>query len=324
MADTTTLPRLGLALPGAAARSAFYVGFLEVLQEHEVLVSTIAAQSGASLVAACYACGTLDKLKADLFSLKWQTIRPFLVRSRKQGGLYSLERYEEYVRTHYTLGKQFSEVATRLVFTATNLHTGELVPLALGDIASSIRITCSVPGLFAPVRWGNYLLIDGGLLSVIPGTLAREAGADVVVGVDAKATRHIFSPGQIKMREWYTVLREKLKSSPWLAGRQFLSASGFEVYMETVSRLDTAEVTNPSIFKVLGRSLDLASKAASKPAPPEFNCDFVISEGAGKFTDSVVISQMERSYKDGRRSAEASFSQIKDLLNSKSQITNIK
>ena len=60
-----TAPKLGLALSGAAARSAFYLGFVEVLKENDVPIAIITAQSGASIVAASYACGTLGTLKKD-------------------------------------------------------------------------------------------------------------------------------------------------------------------------------------------------------------------------------------------------------------------
>jgi hypothetical protein len=56
-------PKIGLALSGASTRATFYVGFLEVLSEHNIPIDFIVASSSGSIVAMAYACGTLPQLK---------------------------------------------------------------------------------------------------------------------------------------------------------------------------------------------------------------------------------------------------------------------
>ena len=41
----------------------------------------------------------------------------------------------------------------------------------------------SLPGVFTPVRFGDHLLADGGLLNNIPIDVAKEMGADLVLGI---------------------------------------------------------------------------------------------------------------------------------------------
>jgi NTE family protein len=41
----------------------------------------------------------------------------------------------------------------------------------------------SLPGVFTPVRSGGHIYVDGGLLNNIPVNVARDMGADIVVGV---------------------------------------------------------------------------------------------------------------------------------------------
>jgi len=47
-----------------------------------------------------------------------------------------------------------------------------------------MRSTMSVPGLFAPVRGNGMVLVDGGLRDNYPTGLARELGADIIIGVE--------------------------------------------------------------------------------------------------------------------------------------------
>jgi predicted acylesterase/phospholipase RssA len=317
---TTHSARLGLALSGAAARSAFYLGFLEVLQEENIPVAVIAAQSGASLVAASYACGTLERLKKDLFALDWGKLRQLLKRSSR-GGLYSLEIAEEYFRNHLTLGKRFEDLDTKLCFSATDLDSGRLVPLAMGDVAHSIRITCSVPGLFEPVAWGNQVLVDGGILSVIPAHMAREAGADVVVGVSVRSTKHIFLPSHIKLKRAYNTVREFLSRHVWLPVGRFVrkavSPDGFESEIE--AEIETLERAGYSLIKAVSRSLDLAVDVTQEETTKKdkYVCDLFIGEGEGKYGDSVNISKSEGLYRAGRDSALLHVGAIRDLLEKK-------
>ena len=44
----------------------------------------------------------------------------------------------------------------------------------------------SIPGVFTPVRWGDSVLIDGGLQNNLPVDLARQMGADIVISVSVQ------------------------------------------------------------------------------------------------------------------------------------------
>lgn len=305
--------KLGLALSGAAARSVFYLGFLEVLQENNIPVDVIAAQSGASIVAASYACGTLDRLKKDMLALDWRKLRG-LLKPFGKGGIYSLEYVEEYLRTHITLAKHFEELQTKLCFVATNLESGRVVPLVMGDVARSIRITCSVPGLFEPVRWGNQLLVDGGILSIIPAQLAREAGADVVLGVSVRSTKHVFLPSHIKIRRFYNLLKTHSYGKLAYYWRKTVSPEGVEGYIQDAPHDDDAP--GYSMLKTIGRSLDLAIDISKKEAISNdaYWCDMAIHEGEGKYGDSVNISKSQSLYENGRRSALENLSVIRTLI----------
>ncbi len=321
MDDTSTRPRLGLALSGAAARSVFYLGFIEVIKEHGIVVDVIAAQSGAAVVASAYACDSLPQLKNDLLVEGSALRKLFMVRSKQGGGLYTLDTIEEYGRKMWTKGKNFEDVIPKLCFLATNLSSGEIVHLASGDLARSVRITCSVPGLYEPVRWGNYHLVDGGILSFMPGEVARQAGADVVVGVSVRATKHIFLPSQITLKKYYNALRDRLLTSyVYKAARQshrvLTTGSLEEDYVDAYGFYEDGKPTEYGIIKVLSRSLDLAIEArrATQVMDQNFGCDLLIREGAGNFGDSVNMSKMQQLYIQGRQSAVDNLPRIQALL----------
>ena len=53
-----------------------------------------------------------------------------------------------------------------------------------GSINEALRSTMSIPGLFDPVRTHGMVLMDGGTRNNFPVDIAREMGADYVIGVD--------------------------------------------------------------------------------------------------------------------------------------------
>ncbi len=319
---SNTVPKLGLALSGAAARSAFYVGFVEVLQEHDVPIEVITAQSGASIVAASYACKTLHVLKRDLLSVNRSKIMQLLTPSLGRGGLYSFDPAEDFIRQQYTKGLRFEDVSPKLCFAATNLESGELVPLAMGDIAHAIRVTCSVPGLFTPVRWGNQHLVDGGVISFIPADLARQSGATVVVGVSVRATKHIFLPSQIKFTRMVTKVRNRFSSTS--LGRYVQRTrtttlfGGVREESGDAIAVEESDMPRKNMLRVIGRSLELAAGASLETAKldKDYGCDFYIAEGVGNFGDSVSLTKMEKLYKHGRETALQNLPHIQSLLRS--------
>lgn len=62
-----------------------------------------------------------------------------------------------------------------------------------GKLNSALRSTMSIPVLFAPVRTEGMVLVDGGMRDNYPVALARELGADIVVGVELSNAKKTYS-----------------------------------------------------------------------------------------------------------------------------------
>lgn len=304
-------PTLGIALSGSGSRSVFYIGFLEALHEEGLKPDYLSACSGATIAAAAYACGTLPRLKDYAFNFSREELKKLLGPVQRSGGLYSLDAVEHEMRA-YTNGARFEDVKPHMAFMAADIETGSLVTMAMGDIARAVRISCTLPGVFEPVRWGSKTLIDGGLLAVVPVQPLRAAGADVVVGVNMMATEHIFHDSLKTFRRVWNYVKRVT----------FLDyLNGFvEAYL---SEDDLTErlTKQPKVFTVLGRSLDLAIAASRNPenrqvADYEIVPDFPKSNRLGDIDDS------QRWYAIGRKVAQSSIPQIRRLIADRTTVSN--
>ena len=67
---------------------------------------------------------------------------------------------------------------------ATDMVSGKAKIWHSGKMNTAMRSTMSIPGIFAPVRTDGMVLVDGGMRDNYPTALARELGADIIIGVD--------------------------------------------------------------------------------------------------------------------------------------------
>lgn len=65
---------------------------------------------------------------------------------------------------------------------ATDMASGKAKVWHSGSINLAMRSTMSIPGLFAPVRTNGMVLADGGMRNNFPVNIAKEMGADIVIG----------------------------------------------------------------------------------------------------------------------------------------------
>ncbi len=68
-------------------------------------------------------------------------------------------------------------VSSDLVSAKANYHTK-------GSLLTAIRSTISIPGVFAPIRTNNRVLVDGGTRNNFPVDIAKAMGADIIIGME--------------------------------------------------------------------------------------------------------------------------------------------
>ena len=66
---------------------------------------------------------------------------------------------------------------------ATNIIDNSEVDFHSGRLPQAMRASMAIPAAFSPVRIGDMVLVDGGLKNNYPADLARQMGAEVIIGV---------------------------------------------------------------------------------------------------------------------------------------------
>lgn len=124
---------------------------------------------------------------------------PQFFRENLMGSLPSAYIYGQNVSnliSSLTIGYQdhmnFQDLPVPFVCVAADMVSGKAKMWHDGKINDALRSTMSIPGVFAPVRVDGMVLVDGGLRDNYPTSLAREMGADIIIGVDLSDARRTY------------------------------------------------------------------------------------------------------------------------------------
>lgn len=93
----------------------------------------------------------------------------------------------------YQNDMDFLDLPVPFVCVATDMVSAKPKIWYRGSLTTAMRSTMSIPGVFAPVKVDGMVLVDGGMRNNYPTDLAREMGADIIIGVDLSSGYRSYS-----------------------------------------------------------------------------------------------------------------------------------
>lgn len=180
-----TKVKAGIAFGGGGTRGFAHIGALKAFEECGIEFSHVAGTSVGAIMASCYACGKKSFELIDII----KTVRKKDIKNSKLFFVSSNSANIEKLVYSAIGDKTFEEVNKPLAVVAVDLISGDEVVLRNGPIAKAASASCAVPGIFSPVKYGFYHLVDGGLANPIPSDVLRTMGAEVVISIDLNSVR---------------------------------------------------------------------------------------------------------------------------------------
>ena len=172
---------------GGAIRGLAYIGAIKAMRELGINVKTYVGSSVGSIIAALLAVGyNTDELKELLMQVTFELFKDIHFGISKEFAISKGNVFTEWVRdaiekkfygSDYKKGEnnpvRFRDLSKNLIVLTTDLNTflpNEFSTFETPDfeVASAVRISCSMPGLMTPVEIDNKRLVDGDLLKGIP------------------------------------------------------------------------------------------------------------------------------------------------------------
>lgn len=220
-------PKVGLVLSGGGAKGAAHIGVLKYIEEAGIPIDYIAGTSMGSIVGGMYALGySPDEILDIINSVDWNRLISNQVERKKISFSnkvknstriinipFSLTTDDEELQSRsfrnslpkgmvtgdnlinlfnslsvgYSDSLSFNDLPIPFICVATNIINGEPEVLDKGEFTKSLRASMAIPILFDPIKIGNNMYVDGGIVNNFPVDQCREMGADYIIGVSMSA-----------------------------------------------------------------------------------------------------------------------------------------
>lgn len=320
--------RIGLVLSGGTAKGLAHIGILKVLDEEKVPIEYATGTSMGSIIAGMYSVGyTPQEIEEIAISMDWMGLFSDKIERKDKGAIRNsiedrnstvipMKNFMPKLPSGVVGGKTASQRLNEIFYgaigiedfrkfprkfaaVATDLESGEGVMIDKGSIATAIRESLSLPSIFAPIRDGKRLYIDGGVTRNLPVQDVKVLGADYTIGVNV-------GDGFTKRDESKINLIDVITDSTTIAGRQEverqirmldlymkpdlekfesydfskvkeLIAAGEKIARENIDEI--RKLSNPELFE----KLEEKRKEFRRTWKDEYNISGVVIEGNKKY-----------------------------------------
>ncbi len=275
--------KIGVALEGGGALGLAHVGVLQWFEDHHIPIDYIAGTSMGGLVGGLYATGkSPQELRRLVEEQNWDVILggalPYEVLSfrRKEdkvafpnsivlglrrglvlpGGLNAGQQISLLIDREtlaYSSVHSFDDFPIPFRCVATDLVSGKQAVFKDGSLSTAMRATMAIPGLFSPIREGEHVYVDGGLVGNLPTDVVRAMGADVVIGVHLQT-----SPAEAdKIQSLFAILGRSIDVV--VAGNEIRGLAGADLVV-SVGLQDFNSLDYPKSKEIIEKGSEAAAQ----------------------------------------------------------------
>ena len=204
---------VGLVLSGGGAKGAAHLRVIKAIEEAGIPIDYIAGTSIGSIIGGLYAVGySVEEIEELYTSMNWFDI--FTDRHSRERQLFADKKKDDAYMFDLLLstdnitlpsgivrGDRFMDQLSELLLGYQHMDSFDSLPIPFacisydmntgseyvargGNLAAAIRASMSIPGVFKPVKYQDMVLVDGGVYNNFPVDVAKDMGADIVIGVD--------------------------------------------------------------------------------------------------------------------------------------------
>ncbi|MBL7081334.1 MAG: patatin-like phospholipase family protein [Candidatus Omnitrophica bacterium] len=212
--------RVGLALGGGGVKGFAHIGALKVLRAASVPVDLVVGTSMGAVVGAYFSSNpdnaqledrllkltehpALKRIESFFGSISGKDEPKFLIKKFLDGiknlYLWNLQITKKYLIPSESIFEAFDELFKETQFrdlkipftcVATDIKSGKSVTINKGRIVDAVAASCAMPGVFAPLDNNDQLLVDGGVLSLVPVKEIKDLGADFIIAINLAGEFH--------------------------------------------------------------------------------------------------------------------------------------
>ncbi len=205
--------KISLVLSGGGARGYTHIGAIEELKSQGFEIISIAGTSMGAVIGGLEACGKLNEYKNWVTSLDFFDIFKFLKSPFKLDGHKIFSKVRKIAGTH-----KIEDLPIKFTSVATDLTRKKETWFQKGDLWKAVMASSAIPGVFDPVKINNRLMVDGGVLNLMPIAPVMSDMSDLIIAVnlygeernlDIKISKETKKKQNIFTEIWKKMFQEK-------------------------------------------------------------------------------------------------------------------
>jgi NTE family protein len=206
-------PKVVLVLSGGGAKGIAHIPLLQALDSLHIVPDLIVGNSMGSVIGGLYAMGySGDSIASITKNIDWDrllggnlSLRNVSVEEKSEFQRYlvgigikdgkptsvssilndqNLREYLSELTFPVYNVKDFDNLSIPFRAMATDLVQGKEIVLSKGSLAYAMRASMSLPAVFKPMSYNETILVDGGVMNNFPTDIAKQMGADIIIGSD--------------------------------------------------------------------------------------------------------------------------------------------
>lgn len=209
--------KVGVVLSGGGAKGMAHIGVLKVIEKAGIPIDYVVGTSMGSIIGGLYSIGySPEQLDSMVRRQDWTFLLSDKI-PRSEQNLSERDASQKYVFSipfgkgvkaevfgglirgqnlanlfsELTIGYHdsinFNKLPIPFACVSENIVNGNEVNFHEGVLATAMRASMAIPGVFTPVRLDSMVLVDGGVVNNYPVNVARAMGADLIIGVDVQS-----------------------------------------------------------------------------------------------------------------------------------------
>lgn len=209
--------KVGIVLSGGGAKGMAHIGALKVIEKAGIPIDYVVGTSMGSIIGGLYSIGySPEQLDSMVHRQDWSFLLSDKI-PRSEQNMSERDASQKYVFSlpfgkgvkaevfgglikgqnlanlfsELTIGYHdsidFNKLPIPFACVSQNIANGNEIDFHSGVLATAMRASMAIPGVFTPVRLDSMVLVDGGVVNNYPVNVARAMGADLIIGVDVQS-----------------------------------------------------------------------------------------------------------------------------------------
>lgn len=176
--------KVGVALGSGGSKGIAHIAVLDFLASEGIPVDMIAGSSIGAVVGALYSIGGMQRYRSDLLGMDWKEMLALVDPVFPRMGLIEGKKLRSFLARYIPESANLEDLPVPLSVVATDYRTGLPVVFTRGNVLDALRASIAIPGVFTPVKYGDTLLIDGGVSNPLPLDVLATMKAGLTIAVN--------------------------------------------------------------------------------------------------------------------------------------------